>query len=40
MLWNFNMLEKRWRKKMEKNTEQVEETTVVDEPTDNIKQPV
>jgi len=32
------MLEKRWRKKMEKNTEQVEETIEVDEPTDNIKQ--
>jgi hypothetical protein len=38
MLWDLNMLEKRWRKNMEENTGQVEEAAVAEEPTDNIKQ--
>jgi len=38
MLWDLNMLEKRWRINMEDNTGQVEEAYLADEPTDNIKQ--
>jgi len=38
MLWDLNMLEKRWRKNMDENTGQVEEAAVAEEPTDNIKQ--
>ena len=39
MLWDLNMLEKRWRKNMEQNTSPVEDSApVAEEPTDNIKQ--